>query len=403
VRELAPGVEDVGERTELALEACNQILSLGWRMGGSEEEAADVFVEGRALVESLGDRPALALLVGRFGIMRYSVVGSGGDYAHYGEEGALLAQACDDPALRAAVGQFAAWGHWAAGDGRRVLEWTTRVQDGVGSDGLLGRELVGFSPLAAVVTVRVHGLMNVGRLEEAWSQSREAERVVEELHELEVLTWLRVLQAGLAYTCGVPEFTREQGRRSLEIAEQLGNESSRFCAYLSLGYAHLMAEDPPAARQALLAAAAVVDDHRTQRAMLPLALAVLAEAELAAGERTAALATARKGIELGRAGGCRYFEAEAQLALARALLATDGAIPGAEIESALERAEELVESTGARALSPRILELRGRLVSALGDAAAADRLLREALDLYRAIRATGHAKRLATELGVSHA
>ncbi len=56
VRELAPGVEDERERTELTLEACNQLLSLGWRMGGSEEEAAAVFAEGRALTEGLGDR-----------------------------------------------------------------------------------------------------------------------------------------------------------------------------------------------------------------------------------------------------------------------------------------------------------------------------------------------------------
>ena len=52
VRELAPGVEDESERTELTLQACNQLLSLGWRMGGSEEEAAAVFAEGRALAEA---------------------------------------------------------------------------------------------------------------------------------------------------------------------------------------------------------------------------------------------------------------------------------------------------------------------------------------------------------------
>ncbi len=162
-----------------------------------------------------------------------------------------------------------------------------------------------------------------------------------------------------------------------------------------------MAADPAAAREALRAAAAVVHDRRTQRAMLPLALALLAEAELALGERTEALATARKGIELGSAGGCRYFEAEAQLSLARALLATNDAVPRAEIESALERAEHLVESIAGRALSPRIVELRGRLAVALADAPASDRLMRQALELYRAIGATGHAERLARELGAS--
>src|SRR5262249_10576832 len=140
VRELAHGVEDASERTSLTLQACDQVLSVGWRMGGSEEEAAAAFAEGRALVESLGDRPALALLVGRYGLMRFSVGGSAGDYARYGEEAALLARACGDPALRVAIGTLAAYGHFHVGEGRAALEWSARVLEDVGSDNVLGKE-----------------------------------------------------------------------------------------------------------------------------------------------------------------------------------------------------------------------------------------------------------------------
>ncbi len=62
---------------------------------------------------------------------------------------------------------------------------------------------------------------------------------------------------------------------------------------------------------------------------------------------------------------------------------------------------ELLESIGDGALAPRILEMRGRLATALGDAAAADVVLREALDLYRDISATGYADRLERELGAT--
>jgi tetratricopeptide (TPR) repeat protein len=215
-----------------------------------------------------------------------------------------------------------------------------------------------------------------------------------------VSTWLALVRATLAYACGVSEFTPEHGRRSLAIAEQLDNESSRMCAYATLGRAHLQAGDSAAARAALRESAAIARKHLIQRAQLPVVLAWAAEAELALGERTAALATAREAIDLGRTGGCRYFEAQAQLALAAALLATDGVVPRAEIESALTRAEQLVESIAGRSLSPRILEQRGRLAAAVGDAPAASRALQEALDLYRAIGATGHAERLARELGL---
>ena len=97
-------MEDARERSNLAVHACDQILSLGWRMGGSEEEAATAFTEGRALVESLGDRAALALLVGRYGRMRFSVAGSAGDYARYGEEAPLLARECGDHAITSEAG-----------------------------------------------------------------------------------------------------------------------------------------------------------------------------------------------------------------------------------------------------------------------------------------------------------
>ena len=180
VRELAHGVEDATERTNLALHTCNQILSLGWRMGGSEEEAAAAFADGRALVESLGDRPALALLVGRYGLMRFSVAGSGGDYARYGEEGALLARECRDPALRAAIATFPAYGHFHAGEGRAALDWAARILEEVGSDNVLGKELVGYSPRVGALHVRAQALLFLWRLTEAWNQVRAAERVAEE-------------------------------------------------------------------------------------------------------------------------------------------------------------------------------------------------------------------------------
>jgi tetratricopeptide (TPR) repeat protein len=399
VRELAPGVEDVRERTELTLQACLQLLSLGWRMGGSEAEAAAVYAEGRALAERTGDRRALALLVGTYGLMRMSIAGSALDYVRYGEEAARIAAECDDPALRAAVGWFPASGQFLAGDGRAALEWSGRVLEEVGSDNGLGKEIVGFSPRAATLHARAYALMYLGRLEEAWSQVREAERVAEESRELEVLTWVLHVWTNLAYACGGTESVLDRGRRSLEIAEKLDNESSRMIAYFALGTAYLIDAQPVAAREALRESAAISRDRRAELAFLPRVLAVLAEAHLALGERAEALATAREGIDLGSAGGCRYFEAQAQLALAAALLATDRVVPRVEIESALDRAERLVESIEGRSLSPRILEMRGRLAAALGDAPASERALRQALDLYRAIGATGHAERLAREIG----
>jgi tetratricopeptide (TPR) repeat protein len=181
----------------------------------------------------------------------------------------------------------------------------------------------------------------------------------------------------LEHACGRPESGLEHGRRSLEIAEKLDNEASRMAAYAALGLANLVEGQPAAARDALRESATIARDRRVVRALLPLVLAGLVEAHLALGEPTEAVATAREGIDLGSAGGYLYNEALAQLALAAALPATDCVVPRAEIESALERAEHLVASIEGSALSPRILELRGRLAAAVGATGHAERLARE--------------------------
>jgi adenylate cyclase len=400
VRELAPGIANESERDELALQACVQLFTLGWRMGGSEAaESAAVFAEGRALAERVGDRPALARLVGFYGLMQAQQTGSALDYARYGEEAAAIAAESDDPALRAAIGTLPAFGHFFVGDGRAVLEWSARVLAETGSDDTLGREIAGYGPRAAMLFARARGLIDLGRLTEADTAIQEADRVAEESRELEVWGWVQWAWTGLAHARGGSESVLEPAQRCLEIAEKLDNDASRVTGYWALGTAYLLDGQPGAAREALGVAAAIIRDRAVHRAWLPAMLTMLAEAHLALGEPDAALIAAREAIDLGSAGGSRYHEAQAQLALAGALLLTEQAVPRAEIEAALERSEELVESIAARSLSPRILEMRGRLASALGDTPACDLALREALDVYRAIGATGHAERLGREVG----
>jgi tetratricopeptide (TPR) repeat protein len=399
VRELAPGMEDESERDAALLQACVELFSLGWRMGGSEAEAEAVYAQGRELAECSGDRHSLARLVGFYGLMRNMLTGSALDYVRYGEEAAAIAAETGDPALRAGIGTLPAFGHNFAGNGRAMLEWVRRVLADTGSDCTLGKEISGYSPRVSMLSNRTTALLYLGRLPEAWDSSAEALRVAEESGELEVLGWVQFVAAQLAYTCGVTGSALEQARRCLEIAEKLDNESSRTIGYGALGWATLVGGQNQDACEALRESVAIARAHNSQLSFVPELLAALSEAQLAVGERSDALATAREALALASGNGSSYFEAHAQIALASALLETDAGPARAEIESALERAEQLVEAIEGRALLPRILEARGRLAHALGDAEGASRALREALELYRELGATGHAERLARELG----
>jgi tetratricopeptide (TPR) repeat protein len=296
------------------------------------------------------------------------------------------------------MGVFPAYAHWIRGDGRAAVEWSARVLGEVGTDSGLGREIIGFSPRVSVLTVRAAALTFLGRLEEASSEFKVAERAAEESQDLEVLIWVELWRVKLAQTGGGTESVLQHGRRSVEIAEKLDTVSSRVFAYCALGIAHLTEGQSIAARDALRESVAFARDRAAIRSMLPEALSQLAAAHLALGDRAEATAAAAEAIDIASAGGSCYFEAQAQLILGAALLATDGVVPRAEIESALARAERLVESIDGRSLSPRILEMRGSLAAVLGDVPASDKMLQQALELYRAIGAKGHAQRLAREI-----
>jgi hypothetical protein len=87
-------------------------------------------------------------------------------------------------------------------------------------------------------------------------------------------------------------------------------------------------------------------------------------------------------------------EARAQLARSRVLLAQAGADARGEVEASLDRASELVRSTGARSYEPQIQVERARLAGLLCDAGSREQSLREAHRLFSEMGATGYAERL---------
>ncbi len=86
-------------------------------------------------------------------------------------------------------------------------------------------------------------------------------------------------------------------------------------------------------------------------------------------------------------------EVRAQLARVRVLLALDGVEARLDIETALDRAGELVRTTGARSYQPQILVERARLAGLVSDSTRQREWLAEACSLFREMGATGHAER----------
>jgi hypothetical protein len=121
---------------------------------------------------------------------------------------------------------------------------------------------------------------------------------------------------------------------------------------------------------------------------------------LAADRPNEARAMAERASSACREIGARVWECDSEITLAQALRRTEGTAAAAAIRNALARARELVEETEARVYEPFILEEQARLAQMEGDGAAFERKRREAHRLFTEMGATGHAERLAKELGL---
>jgi hypothetical protein len=129
------------------------------------------------------------------------------------------------------------------------------------------------------------------------------------------------------------------------------------------------------------------------------ALVHLALARLGSGDVRKARESALEAVALTSKRGAKRTEPHARLVLARVLMQSDGASARPAIEAELDRAEALIDETGARAFAPLVLEERASLTRLLGDEPGCERKLREAHRLFTELGATGHAERLARELG----
>jgi len=220
-------------------------------------------------------------------------------------------------------------------------------------------------------------------------ENPEGMRIARDRGDLEPLGWLHAFFLDLAWFAGDAAAAHSHARHAVEIAEKIGLPGSVASARASLGTAHLMNRDWPAAIQALERALTIERERVNWQQEEPAWLADLAQAYLGEGRQDEAERTASEALALAQARGLELHELQAWYALARVVRRTDAA----RARDALARAAALVERIHAHAYAPFLSLERARLARLLGDEAAHQRELREALRLFTAMGATGHAER----------
>jgi class 3 adenylate cyclase/tetratricopeptide (TPR) repeat protein len=399
VRELLERVPESAETMALGVAACTQMLNVGWRLGAPEEEVASMFIEGKALAERSGDLRLLARLVLTYAVVRGSA-GEVEEYLNHAEEAARVADQTDDAGLKAGCRDGRMVADWWAGHLREALMLAEENLAQTSEDPRLGADIFGFGLHVNTLILRGLIVSATGRHEEAEADLDRALGLARQHGDAENLCWAHAVYVPLARNAGHIEAALGHARHAVEIAEKIGSPFSRVTAYEQLGEAHILSDEWSQAAAALEEALHIARETRSNLVSEPFILASLAEAQLGVGDKSRARQTADEAVAVARRRGTRYFECLAHLARARVLLHTEGAAASADIQDALKQAQTLVEETGGRSREPFIHEERANLARLTRDDATRGRELRKAHRLFTEMGATGHAERLAKELGL---
>jgi len=267
-------------------------------------------------------------------------------------------------------------------------------------DPRVGSDFLRFSPYIYHLWFRGLLLSAMGRHDEAKANLDRAFEFARQHDDAENLGWIHGRYVTLAQNTGCTEAALGHARQAVEIAEKIGSSLSGALARQFLGGAYILTEEWSQAADVLQQALDIARGTRTALHREPYMLAALAQAFLGLGDNDRARATADEAVAAARRQGTRFYECIAHITRASVLLRSDGATATAEIQTALSQAQALVEETGGRSQEPFIHEERANLARLTGDDATYQLELREAHRLFTEMGATGHAQRLAKELGL---
>ncbi len=392
--EALAGVEQTPDALRVAVRARILLLQYGARGGMGAAEMERLEADGRVMTDRFSDAGLSAHLVFASGSARVMTGRDiGGGLARY-IEAARRAHETDDPDLRAAMSVGPPYVLSITGPLDEGLAWSDRVLAACAGDPERGVTVVGYSVLAKSLEFRADLLARAGRLPEARTFIEQAITLLRDRGELEGLSWSLPMLPLLAWLTGDLSDTTAPAAEAVRLGEETGNSLTLVLALEGQALTDLMAGRPAAAAAACERALAVGREKRSGLFAEASVLAHLALARLATGNPNAAGAAAAEAVEVARRQGARVHECLALLTRAR-VGRSSGATTDA-VHADLDAALRLVGEIGALTYEPFIREEVGRLH-------ADDSELREAVRLYTAIGAAGHARRLKAELDDSAA
>jgi tetratricopeptide (TPR) repeat protein len=295
---------------------------------------------------------------------------------------------------------------WAANQVMDALTWFGRLHEArevcdrvlevVGENPDLQRNVLAYALLRHYQALC---MSYMGQPEEALATWEGAIALARELRMESQVVFLHSCAVMPAYELEGAARASALAQRSAHLAEEHGSAFLRLSGQAGLQYVKNRNGEYEAAIEAAemirtIARETYIGDHYAVSMLPELILSELAQYGSAAARRTA-----RETLDLTREYEFRAVELRALISFARISL-VDGEPSAPEAETLLEQAMQLVDEIGAVTFRPEIWELRSGIARLRGDEEARLRHLHEAHRLATEMGATGHAERLARELGL---
>ena len=400
VRTLLATIPATHETLPLRLLSRIQILHNGLFLGQARDEAALLFQEGVHLAVELGEPGLHIWLLGVYAMMQQQT-GALDEGLMHAREGMRRADASGEIVLRVMVRVPLAWLLLQSGRLHEAVAVSEEGEALAAGNADIGADILGFSPLGSLLTLRASALTFLGQLVAARRQLERAFEIGRRRNDAEVLSWANAWAVNLDEITGRAGDALHHAQQAVELAEELGSAGMRSDAYIALARAHLLDERPQEALDTLNRARSVAGARTTVAYVEPLQLLILARTYLALHD----YAHARDVIDRLIAVVDRHptIAVVALLTHTQFLLATEGHAAVERIEAILRDAQHRMEVTDARGLEPFIHLECADLAQLLGDDARRRRELEIARAQFAAIGAADRAESTARNLAAGAA
>ncbi len=385
VRGLVDKVENTKQTLTAGAQACGEIMHLQWRLGEPEAAAHDLLQDGSALAERAGDIRAKAMLTASYAALRGISGGYANDYAHYGQEAALLAAQTDDQELKLCMDSWHCWGCVFRGDYGRARAIADDILDVMPMDPEFGTTYFPGTLRWSVHSQRAISLAMHSERTQAFADFDDGLRLSN--RRAESISYTAPMSSVVANYLG--DFARgwEQTQISLEIT---GSNTAIVSSAASMALCLSLEDKFEEARTWGERALDMMSQKVSYLPFLPVVHGVLADIEIALGNPTRAYDLSQTAIDFCQPRELFWFPSP-WLARAHAytvLQDHDGA------RAALLEAQALIEKIGARIFQPFLHERQAHFAAVFNANWRHDDEINTARTLFEEIGSTDHISRL---------